>query len=525
MKILFCCDASGTGFSSAGSVIFNELQKATGWDMSLFALNNFNSVENIKKLAASIFNLPEDKIYTPLLPYNVSNQTNPFNKEVISNALYGLYNVGDVLEKVNPDIFFIFNDLYPCEWLSVHARASKWKGKIFSYIPIDTEINKGSMKNHGIIDKIVGTTFHGAKCMTDTGYKKKIDVIYHPVKETFYKMSEENIKEERKKLLGERHMNKFIVINANKNQFRKRQDLTVEGFSIFAKDKPDVALFLKCEICDDNQTGRYNIKKLLEESYKKYNLDVNNKIIVNSENITYEQINILYNICDLSLNTTSGEGFGYIPVEFAKLEKPFLVSNNTSYPELFKGYPGLIPCVKSIPIVSMNHAVMIEKDSNVILFQCFKKKHPTDVDEITYVQNFDTPVVESYIVNNIEEFNNLMVSLSKKKDLILFQVCTQAGDSLNNAKNMRDRIKLPKWIYDNFKIVMLDQKLLKVLYDGYQLNSYIPTPETVAAKLEEFYQYWKNNKPMPLAKIPDGLEKDVVIQRFKKHLEDLMEQK
>lgn len=521
MKVLFCCDAHGTGFSSAGSVIINELMKVTNWDVYLFALNMFSDENTIKEKSMKVYNLPKDKIYTPLLPYRVRDQIHPFNKEIISNALYGLYNIGEICEKLNPDILFLFNDLYPVEWLERNINRKKWKGKVVAYIPIDCEIGKGALKNHMGIDKIIAVTKHGAKCMANTGYKKPLEVIYHPVKESFRILNKDEIIDYRKKLLGEKHINKFIVINSNKNQFRKRQDLTIEGFSIFAKNKKDVALFLKCELCEGNDSGRYNIKKLLEENMKKHNLNPEDQIIVNTENITYDEINILYNICDLGLNTTSGEGFGYVPVEFAKIGKPFLVSNNTSYPELFENYEGLIPCVKSIPMVSMNHINEVLDDSFVIILQCYRKKFQSDEDDIRYVSSFDNQLAENYEVNDIQELTNLFNNLSKNKNLLLFQISTRSGLKMSSVKKLLDNIKIPRWILDNFVNVMIDKNVFKIIHEGHQLNSYIPTAKTVADKLEEFYQYWKKGQPMPLAKTPKEIEKDFVINKFKNSIEEV----
>ena len=36
----------------------------------------------------------------------------------------------------------------------------------------------------------------------------------------------------------------FIVFNGNRNQFRKRIDITIAAFAKFAKDKPDTQLYL-----------------------------------------------------------------------------------------------------------------------------------------------------------------------------------------------------------------------------------------------------------------------------------------
>jgi len=68
---------------------------------------------------------------------------------------------------------------------------------------------------------------------------------------------------------------------------------------------------------------------------------------------------------------------------------------------------------------------------------------------------------------------------------------------------------------------MIDKNVFKIIHEGHQLNSYIPTAKTVADKLEEFYQYWKKGQPMPLAKTPKEIEKDFVINKFKNCIEEV----
>ena len=108
----------------------------------------------------------------------------------------------------------------------------------------------------------------------------------------------------------------FIVLNANRNQPRKKLDITMEGFSLFAKDKPDnVKLYMHCGVTNSSM----NIIKLSE----RYGID--DRLIVTSmaqgvQNETVEHLNDIYNGTDVGINTSLGEGWGLTNTEHAVTE-------------------------------------------------------------------------------------------------------------------------------------------------------------------------------------------------------------
>ena len=79
--------------------------------------------------------------------------------------------------------------------------------------------------------------------MANTGFAKVIFEIFLPLKDEVLQ-------------------NGFIVLNANRNQPRKRMDLTMEGFSLFAKDKPEnVFLHLHIGLKDIGWDLKYLAKR------------------------------------------------------------------------------------------------------------------------------------------------------------------------------------------------------------------------------------------------------------------------
>lgn len=123
----------------------------------------------------------------------------------------------------------------------------------------------------------------------------------------------------------------FVVLNANRNQVRKRIDLTLQGFALFARGKPaHVKLHLHMGL---EGTGwhapalarRYGIEERLVLSTAGVHLP----------NLDDAQLNLLYNACDVGLNTSSGEGWGLTSFEHAATGAAQVVPAHSSCRELW----------------------------------------------------------------------------------------------------------------------------------------------------------------------------------------------
>jgi D-inositol-3-phosphate glycosyltransferase len=107
----------------------------------------------------------------------------------------------------------------------------------------------------------------------------------------------------------------FIVLNANRPWARKRIDLTVEGFSIFCRGKPaGVKLYLHHALASDFE--RRTTRALLAR-YR-----VQDRVILGGTTrqepaSSGERLNLLYNACDVGLNTSMAEGWGLVSFEHA----------------------------------------------------------------------------------------------------------------------------------------------------------------------------------------------------------------
>ena len=114
---------------------------------------------------------------------------------------------------------------------------------------------------------------------------------------------------------------------------RKRIDLTMQGFALFARDKPaNVRLYLHMATEDSG----WNVLLLA----KRYGI-FDRLIMTRADNVrpTFDDamMNLLYNACDVGLTTSTGEGWGMVAFEHGATRAAQVMPRHTSLAELWDG--------------------------------------------------------------------------------------------------------------------------------------------------------------------------------------------
>ena len=128
-----------------------------------------------------------------------------------------------------------------------------------------------------------------------------------------------------KLLLGFKHTD-FIFLNLNRNMSRKRPDITIMAFALFLKNTSAQNAYLYMPNVKDNQ---YNLSKIFAHYLQLFGIDNvsnKNKLLQGEKVYTDDEINIIYNACDVGINTCQAEGFGLCNYEHASLGKPQILS-------------------------------------------------------------------------------------------------------------------------------------------------------------------------------------------------------
>lgn len=302
-------------------------------------------------------NLPIEDYDISWIGVNYFGDPHPFHQFKIYPAgtgmgadPYGFSRAKKIMDLEKPDIVFLLNDAWVITKCLETIEASykeKELPKIVTYIPVDA-VNHDSdwYSNFDIVDKVVAYTEFGKYVIGQALHNKEIDIIPHGVDTNlFYKvdMDKEEIK---KKLYPAREdywKDSFIVLNASRNQPRKRLDLTMQGFALFSKDKPaNVKLYMHCGVVDSH----INVIKLAV----RYGID--NRLIVTNHNpgvqtIPDANLNLIYNGTDVGINTSIGEGWCLPCMEHAITGAPQVVPAHSALLELYEDCGQVVPVSSS----------------------------------------------------------------------------------------------------------------------------------------------------------------------------------
>jgi glycosyltransferase involved in cell wall biosynthesis len=161
----------------------------------------------------------------------------------------------------------------------------------------------------------------------------------------------------------------FIVFNGNRNQFRKRIDITIKAFAEFAVGRPETRLYLHMGMKDQG----WDVMGVFAREMSRVGLDPNGRIIMTTQtegppNVSVDMLNTIYNAVDVGVNTCKGEGWGLVNFEHAACGVAQVVPDHTSCKEIFEGYGELIRCdhvdvdtnyAREMPCPSSDHLVEI----------------------------------------------------------------------------------------------------------------------------------------------------------------------
>ena len=259
-------------------------------------------------------------------------------------APFGEDRIREVVEKEKPDIVFTINDMWIIneQYKRIKDLHDQKLFKFVGYAPMDSYGWTGCLdETANDWDGVISYTEFGAHEFIRGGIRKPITIIPHGITANqFYPMDKA---EARKRLNLKDDI--FIVFNGNRNQFRKRIDITVEGFAKFAKDKPDTQLYLHMGLKDQG----WDIMPLFARAMQREGIDPNGRIILTAQtqgppNVEVEFLNTIYNAVDVGVNTCKGEGWGLVSHEHAACRVAQVVPNHTSCKEIFEGYGRLIRC-------------------------------------------------------------------------------------------------------------------------------------------------------------------------------------
>ena len=325
MKKVILCGTHPEQFNGYSKVVFElarHIAGCTDIKLHIFGFQNFYDKPDHKL---------ERKLPENVEVYDVYANENPKNKGFGENLIC------DYITSIKPHVVIVYNDL-----VVINSLLNKIKEipvidfRIVPYIDIVYQNEKNSLiaNINMICDAAIMFTPYWKQIINYQGFKKPTYVVEHGFnKDVFYPIPKKlarkfyNIKED-----------DFVLINLNRNQPRKRWDICIMAFVKFVASHMNDPIKL---MIATNMNGGWDLAEVIISECRKYGVEVaefQKHIIMlqNPQQITDFEINAMYNVGDVGINTCDGEGFGLCNFEQAGVGKAQIVPNIGGFKSVFR---------------------------------------------------------------------------------------------------------------------------------------------------------------------------------------------
>ena len=154
--------------------------------------------------------------------------------------------------------------------------------------------------------------------MCSENFPNKARFIPHAIpKNIFYEISDFEKTNYKVKILGEQRKDWFVAFWANRNARRKRPGDLLHSWKLFLdkiKEK-DAVLIVHTDPYDNEGVNMVEIIKML---------DIKDNVVISTDKIDFDEMNILYNISDITVNISFAEGFGLSTLESMQTGTPIV---------------------------------------------------------------------------------------------------------------------------------------------------------------------------------------------------------
>lgn len=257
---------------------------------------------------------------------------------------YGIEELRLLLPALKPDILFALQDLWIIPgYLELLQECNI---PLVAYLPLDGRLARPQIvEDLREVDHLV-TYVPSAREQIHEAFEKlgtpedsrtpRLHVIPHGIDvERFYP-----VKNAREQLFphwkdaGEA----FVFLNANQNRARKRLDVTIEAFAAFAQGKPEnVKLYL--------HSAPRGYADLYAEAARH---GIGHRLLLTETEgwehpvVSEERLNLIYNACDVGVNTSCGEGWGLVSFEHGSTGAAQIVPEHSACGDLWRGAAELV---------------------------------------------------------------------------------------------------------------------------------------------------------------------------------------
>jgi glycosyltransferase involved in cell wall biosynthesis len=384
MKIFFMCTHpnQGTGYARVANKVTNYLADLPGVEVVYYAFQNYPG-QDIKDR----FIDPRIKFYDAI--------------EIDSESPKGFGDKGmlPTIIKEKPDVLFLYNDLPVTTMIMDMIPPEHMPPKKYVYLDIVYPWQRlfyyDRLKQHNPDVIWVFLECWKKHLVEDLHFEEsKVTVLPHGVDfERFV-----DVPRHEAKVKWGFDKDDYIVINMNRNSYRKQWCITIKSFLDFLREQnmnPKIKLFCGCMIKTDDG---YNIQELVLVECIRRGMDpdvvLNKHIFMNIKplHLTDDEVNMVYNMGDVGMNTCCGEGFGLTTAEHAYFNRPQIVSGVAALKETLDGIayivePVIWTTVSSFESHSGDIAVFDSREFTKHLNECYKTRDKVSLDSRSHIKN------------------------------------------------------------------------------------------------------------------------------------------
>lgn len=265
----------------------------------------------------------------------------------------------DVFERVvnefRPSVVITLGELWMLQWMRHHPTRAQFKW--ISYVPIDGgPLYPPWQPFLREMDEIVAMSRFGQEILQAGLPSKRIHMIHHGVdSRTFRPLEERAALKEHDRLRG-----KFLIGCVARNQPRKNLPALVKAFALLAPRYPAMHLYLHSNPCDVG----FDLVTLLHRYQLQGRADVASPEYSLSSALNDQELNRLYNACDITALPTNAEGFGLPIVESLAAGVPVVATRYSACIELVEGRGELVDILTTQTLGNnlIEHAVVDVED-------------------------------------------------------------------------------------------------------------------------------------------------------------------
>lgn len=290
------------------------------------------------------YNVRNNKNYAYFDEKDFEGEVTLYSPTMFTDDQYGFEYIPDLIKSEKPQ--FLLTSL---DYDRILRVGDQIKGlqlthqfKWVNYFPMDREDYKpGEVDSLRYPDINVCITKFGVKKIHSINPKVALEQIYHPVDaDDFPLLSNKKRKENKKKIWPGLKPKTFITGSVSRSFARKDTARLVNIFSKFAKETKNTFHYI--------HGSRYTTEGIdlgqlaLECGMPEKRLNFLPSSYQETNALTQEMLNAIYQTMDLYVTVSTGEGFGYSTVEALITQTPIIAPSNTSFPELVQDFGYLI---------------------------------------------------------------------------------------------------------------------------------------------------------------------------------------